>query len=115
MTVAKSFGPVVRRKREEMGISLREMAKRIKVTPTYLSKVEREEISPPAEDRIKALARELGLQEDKLLAIASKVSTDLQEIIRRRPEQYAVLLRSTRGYSAKELEDLTRRAKEKKR
>jgi len=39
------------------GDRMREMAKMIGVRPTYLSKVERDEFAPPAEDKVKAIAR----------------------------------------------------------
>ena len=46
------FGEFVRREREEKDIGLREMAKMIGVSPTYLSKVERDEFPPPVEDKV---------------------------------------------------------------
>jgi HTH-type transcriptional regulator, competence development regulator len=51
----KKFGALVRREREAREIGLREMAKMIGVSPTYLSKVERDEFPPPAEDRVKEI------------------------------------------------------------
>lgn len=45
------FGAFVRREREAREIGLREMAKKIGVSPTYLSKVERDEFTPPTEDQ----------------------------------------------------------------
>jgi hypothetical protein len=53
MAVRKSFGALVRREREAKEIGLREMAKRIGVSPTYLSKIERGDFGPPAEDRVR--------------------------------------------------------------
>jgi transcriptional regulator with XRE-family HTH domain len=47
----KRFGEFVRREREAKEIGLREMAKLIGVSPTYLSKVERDEFPPPARTR----------------------------------------------------------------
>jgi DNA-binding XRE family transcriptional regulator len=43
----RRFGALVRREREAKEIGLREMAKTIGVSPTYLSKVERDEFPPP--------------------------------------------------------------------
>ena len=42
----EKFGATVRREREKLLIGLREMAKKIGVSPTYLSKVERDEFPP---------------------------------------------------------------------
>jgi transcriptional regulator with XRE-family HTH domain len=63
------------------------------IEPSFLSKVERGEAAPPAEETLGRLARELELDGDVVLALAGKVSGDLQEVIRRRPLLFAALLR----------------------
>jgi transcriptional regulator with XRE-family HTH domain len=93
-----SFGEHVRERREEQrardpSMSVRQVAARIGVQPSYLSKVERGEVAPPSETTILALADVLGEDPDVLLAMAGKVSTDLQEVIRRRPREFAELIR----------------------
>ncbi len=60
---------------------------RIGVEPSYLSKVERGETPPPSEEKIRRLATELNDDPDVLLAMAGKVSTDLQDVIRRLGEE----------------------------
>lgn len=97
----RSFGLYVRACRERLKekddrYSLRQVAQRIDVEPAYLSKIEREEVAPPGEGTIVKLARDLGEDPDVLLAMAGKVSSDLQEIIRRRPKLFAELLRELR-------------------
>ena len=71
----EKFGEFVRREREAREIGLREMAKMIGVSPTYLSKVERDEFAPPAEDKVKAIAQIIGCDVDELLARAGRVAT----------------------------------------
>lgn len=93
-----SFGGHVRRRREELRerdrrYSLRQVAIRIGIEPAYLSKIERGEFAPPGEETIRRIARELGEDPDILLALAGKVSTDLKEIILKRPQLFAELLR----------------------
>jgi HTH-type transcriptional regulator, competence development regulator len=63
------------------------------VEPSYLSKVERGQQPPPSEKTIAALARELDQDPDVLLAMAGKVSGELQAIIRNRPKLFADLIR----------------------
>ena len=92
------FGSYVRGAREKLRerddrYSLRQVAQRIDVEPAYLSKVERGEVAPPSEATIVRLASDLAEDPDVLLAMAGKVSSDLQEIIRRRPKLFAELLR----------------------
>ena len=92
------FGDYVRQRREELRAgdarySLRRVAASIGVEPSYLSKVERGDQPPPSEETVVALARELGEDPDVLLALAGKVSSDLQRIIRKRPKLFAELIR----------------------
>src|SRR5215475_6119102 len=104
----ETFGALVRREREAREISLREMAEMIGVSPTYLSKIERDEFAPPAEDKVRKIAAIIGCDADALLARADRVSSDLSEIIKRRPVQVAALLRTTRGLTADEMARLAR-------
>jgi transcriptional regulator with XRE-family HTH domain len=92
------FGRHVRARREglrqtDARFSLRQVATRIGVEPAYLSKVERGDVAPPSEETIIRLADELGESRDVLLALAGKVSSELQAVIRQRPQLFAELLR----------------------
>ena len=73
--------------------SLRQVARRIGVEPSYLSKVERGQVAPPSEATTVRLAKELGQDPDVFLAMAGKVSRDLQDIICKRPALFAELIR----------------------
>jgi len=108
------FGAFVRREREGREIGLREMARMIGVSPTYLSKVEREEFPPPAEDKVIAIANILDHDRDELLALAGKVSSDLTEIIREHPRELAALLRTTKGMTTDDVARLAREAEKPK-
>jgi transcriptional regulator with XRE-family HTH domain len=111
----EKFGEFVRRLREAKGIGLREMAKMIGVSPTYLSKVERDEFSPPVEDKVRTIAKLLGCDVDDLLARGGRVSSEITDIIKRRPVELAALLRTTRGLSADGIARLAEEAKKQKR
>lgn len=82
-----------RLRQKDRQYSLRQVAKRIDVEPAYLSKIERGEVAPPSEVTTVKLAKELGEDPDVLLAMAGKVSSDLQAIIRKRPKLFAELIR----------------------
>ena len=97
-----SFGTLVREKRllaleGDKRYSLRKTAERIGIQPSYLSKIERGELPPPGEEVICRLAQDLGLDPDVLLAMAGKVSSELQEVIRNRPELFGALLRELKS------------------
>ena len=76
--------------------SLRKVAGQIGIQPSYLSKIERGLEQPPGEGTIRRLAEILGKDPDVLLAMAGKVSTDLQAIILKRPELFARFLREVK-------------------
>jgi HTH-type transcriptional regulator, competence development regulator len=80
-------------RREDAAYSVRQVAERIGIEPSYLSKVERDLGSPPAEETLVRLATELRLDSDVVLALAGKVSGDLREAIRRRPALFGQLIR----------------------
>jgi len=94
----KRFGAHIRELRLQLlenskDFSVRKVAKVIGVEPAFLSKVEREIVAPPSEAKVIALANALGEDQDVLLAMAGKVSSDLLNIIRDRPALFAELIR----------------------
>ena len=111
------FGETLRARRmakaeNDPAFSLRKVAARVGIEPSYLSKIERGEQPPPGEQNIRRLAEELGENPDTLLALAGKVSSDLLEIIRERPTVVAELLRAMRGLSAKRVSAISRQIRD---
>ena len=95
----KRFGAHIRELRLQLlenskDFSVRKVAIKIGVEPAFLSKVERDIVSPPSEAKIIALAHVLGADPDILLALAGKVSSDILEVIRKRPVLFAELVRT---------------------
>ena len=82
-----------RARAQDRAFSLRKVAQRVGIEPAYLSKIERGDVPPPSEATTRRIAEELGEEPDLLLAMAGKVSRDLQDIILRRPQLFAELLR----------------------
>ena len=96
------FGHRVRHLRERRAAlgpaySLRQVANRCGVTPAYLSRIERGEVSPPGEETLLKLAKELGEDSDVLLALAGKISSDLRAAIIARPKLFADLIRAIKS------------------
>jgi HTH-type transcriptional regulator, competence development regulator len=114
MAGRKNFGALVRQEREAKEIRLREMAKKIGISPTYLSKIERGDFDPPAEDKVRKIAKIIGHDADELLALAGRVASDLTEIIRQRPRELADFLRSAQGLSAEDIARFARQAQKAK-
>jgi transcriptional regulator with XRE-family HTH domain len=80
----------------DRAFSLRQVAARVGIEPAYLSKIERGVFPPPSEEVIVKLSGILGEDKDVLLALAGKLSSDLQQIIMQRPRLFAELLRQLR-------------------
>ena len=97
-THMQTFGEYIRQQREtrlasDPKYSLRQVATRLDIEPAYLSKIERGVFAPPSEEVIVKLASLLNEDADLLLAMAGKLSSDLQQIILARPQLFAELLR----------------------
>ena len=97
----------LRQQRHEVNrrYSIRQLARRIGVEPTYLSKIERGD-ADPSEEMIERLAAELGEDTDVLLARAGRVASDIREIITRRPILFAELIRGLSDVDDEELMEL---------
>lgn len=101
-TMENIFGSYIRTKRmqlleEDSSYSLRQLAQRIGLEPSYLSKLERGEQIYLSEEKIAALAEELHEDLDLLLALNGKISSDVQTIIRKRPQLFAKLIRELKN------------------
>lgn len=95
------LGDFMRQKRENIQendktFSLRQVASRLNIQPSYLSKIERG-LEVPSEDMIVKIAQEYRENEDVMLAMAGKVSSRLQRIILTHPVAFAHLISSLEG------------------
>jgi PGF-pre-PGF domain-containing protein len=80
----KKFGEKLRELRTKAGMSLRELADKVNVDFTYLSKIENGVLPPPSEKVIRLLAESLKADEDELLTLAGKIPPDIAEILKDR-------------------------------
>ena len=80
-----TFGKHIRKWREERRIGLRQFAKAVGVSPTFVSKMERGTGPLPGEATIRKMAEILGMNPDELLAMADKVADDVLAIIKKVP------------------------------
>ena len=113
----QTFGQTLRDLRMGKDVTLRDMARRLELTPTYLSQVEQDKFSPPTEDRIKQIGEILRLaqaQVDELVAMAGRVSKDLHDAVTEHPREMASFLRTARGLTAEDIRELTERAQKLK-
>lgn len=93
-----TFGGQIRQLRKSHRLTLRELAAQVGIDFTYLSKIENDQGSPPAEGTIRRLAEVLGADEDELTLLADKLPEEFTQDLLNRPEQQvAELYRSMAG------------------
>ena len=79
------FGNMLKEKRMNIGLSLREFAGRVGISPGYLSDLENEKVAPPSERLIMEMAGVLGIEKDELLKAAEKVDPEVTEYVAQEP------------------------------
>ncbi len=88
------FGDQVRILRARCGLTQQQVADRLGVSVSYMSKVENERLhfgDYPPEKFIHKLAAELNADEDELLLLADKVPESIRKRIRQRPKLFRTL------------------------
>jgi PTS system nitrogen regulatory IIA component len=79
------FGKVLKENRMNAGLSLRELASRVDISPGYLSDLENEKVAPPSEKLILEMAKTLGIEKDELLKAAEKVDPEVADYVAHEP------------------------------
>ena len=111
-----AFGPTIRLLRQAKGISLREMARQLGVSPAFLSQIEagRQHKIPKA--RIVQVADMLGVSEGYLLGTARTVHPDLIQFLSDTPEAAEFMVAAMRsGLVAQDFTQLREIVGDKKR
>lgn len=79
-----TLGETIREKRLQVDISLRELAKRLDITPSYLSDIENDR-RVPAEEVLKDIAKALELSYDVLMGLAGRFGETVERYLKRQP------------------------------
>ncbi len=97
-----AFGPTIRLLRQAKGISLRELARQLGVSPAFLSQIEagRQHKIPRA--RIVQVAEMLGVEEGYLLSTARQMHPELLKFMSETPEAAEFMIAAMRGGLAAE-------------
>jgi len=94
MEEAQKFGARLRELRTQAHLTQRELADKVGVDFTYLSKIENGVLPPPSEKVILQLAEVLNADKDELIIIAGRIPSDIAQLLRDR--ETLQLLRSER-------------------
>jgi transcriptional regulator with XRE-family HTH domain len=96
----KSFGQIIRELRinHKDYHSLREFAKRVDISPAYLSRIENEKEPPPSAPIIERLAEVLGIDKYELFSHAGKIPTEFFEAFQKNPKSVASFMRRAQEF-----------------
>jgi transcriptional regulator with XRE-family HTH domain len=104
-----AFGNMLRRRRRESGISQRELARRVRVDFSYISKLENGRLPAPAAETIVRLSNAIGASPEELLASAKKMTSEVSEKLSGKPAALRFVHEATRmGLSEDEWTELTK-------
>jgi transcriptional regulator with XRE-family HTH domain len=107
-----TFGRRIQELRRKSGLTQRQVADKLGIDFTYLSKLENSRGDPPGEATIRGLARLFKADPDELLALAGKISAEVRQRAADDPE-FALFLRSLPSLPDDVLQRLYRDARRK--
>jgi transcriptional regulator with XRE-family HTH domain len=86
MTIAAphSLGEILREARVKVGLTLRDLAKKLELAPSYISDIENDR-RIPSEDVLRQFAQTLALKFDDLMAMAGRVGNDAERYLKKHP------------------------------
>lgn len=86
-----TFGSRIRELRQAKALTLRRLAEKVRVTFTYVSKIENGKLSFgefPSDDLILKLALALDADPDELLLLAEKIPNAIRQRVLQRPDAF---------------------------
>jgi transcriptional regulator with XRE-family HTH domain len=105
------------KKRTDPAFSLRRFAQALKMSATFISKMETGQFDPPRAENIMRMAELLGADPYELLQLAEKPDPELVEMVKEQPREVADFLRMARerGVTAEQLAGFTQTLQSQKR
>ncbi len=77
----ETFGQILKELRRNKNISQRELADKVGVDFSYISKLENDRLAPPAAETIIRIANTLDIPSEVLLSYSGKVSDEMRDTI----------------------------------
>jgi transcriptional regulator with XRE-family HTH domain len=76
-----TFGQKLRELRRSKGVTQRELAAKVAVDFSYISKIENDRLPPPAADTIMRICEALSIPPDELLAMTGKMPSKVKQMV----------------------------------
>ena len=106
----KKLGVLISQERKNKDFSLRDFGKEVGVSHVAISHIEKVKVEAKKETLIK-IAKILNYDKDTLLAKASKLDDDVENMLSEKSETAAVLFRSAAGLTDEQLKKITEQMK----
>ena len=103
--MSKNVGEIIRKKRKEKGISLRELAKQVDVSFVNISYIENGRIET-SKEVLRKISKALDYDFDKLLSTTDLIDDDLTKIINKKPNLVPEFLRTAKNLSSSDWKNL---------
>lgn len=81
----QTFGQTLKEIRRQKGVSQRELAEKVGIDFSYISKVENDRMAPPAAETIQKICEVLGVSVELLLSKSGKITDEISEAISSSP------------------------------
>jgi transcriptional regulator with XRE-family HTH domain len=85
------LGAFLRAAREKAGIGLRELAGRLDLSPTHVSRIERDDGTSPSRDTLVRWAEAIGGDPDEALRLGGMVPEDVERWLLAKPGRFAAV------------------------
>ncbi len=103
------MGAKIQHRRVERGLALRELARRIECSPSFVSDIEHDRRLPSSQT-LERICNELDLDVDEMMRLAGKFGATASDYIRREPAAGVLFRKIARyGFEQDLLEELNRR------
>src|SRR4051812_19413254 len=106
MTEPITFGKFLRRTRLIHEMTLQQVADLAGMSVTYLAKIERDELPPPAPDKVERLAVIFNFEPGEFFQRAGRMPPAIERAIQAAPAEYSRLFRTLQTVKGKELEKI---------
>ena len=108
----QTFGGALRELRRSKGISQRNLAEKVGVDFSYISKIENDRLPPPAADTIVRICSAMEAPPDTLLALSGKIPSELRDTIGSSPAaMHFIRSAQSMGLTEEEWKELTMQLK----
>jgi transcriptional regulator with XRE-family HTH domain len=110
--MTNTFGQSLRQLRRSKDISQRELAAKVGVDFSYISKIENDRLPPPAADTILKICEVLSVSPDELLAMTGKMPSQVKQMVGTSPAALQFMREAqSMNLSDKDWEELTQELK----